>query len=114
MSLGLGQNPSITRQSTAHGLCTVTVTGEVDVYNAELLEDALKKACEESTSVILDFRECRYIDSSTVAVLLRCRKATGNPVHIITSETGAVRRVLAITQMDKVFIVTSGSDKLAS
>ncbi|MGH7660592.1 MAG: STAS domain-containing protein [Vulcanimicrobiaceae bacterium] len=114
MSLGPADTTYITRESTGNGLCTVVVKGEIDLYNAALLEEALTEACNSGSAVIVDFRKCRYIDSATVAILLRCRKKTGNPVHILTSETGTVRRVLGITQLDSLFIVTSGSDRIAS
>jgi anti-anti-sigma factor len=104
---------AITSSTTAEGLCTITVRGELDIYNAELLENALRQAGKDGSALILDLRQCRYIDSSTIAILLRCRNRSHSPIHILTSGTGTVSRVFAITKLDDIFIVTVADDDVA-
>jgi len=83
------------------GTHTITVSGEVDIFNAETFEDALRQA-PEAGSVLVDLRECRYIDSAAVAALIRFRKKATGKVRIVVNGIGAVHRVLALTKIDEI------------
>lgn len=97
-------NPSITRETASDGGCRITVQGELDLYSAYLLESALEKAGDPIT---LDLRNCRYIDSSAITTLVRCRNRSAGNLRIIAKPQGTVRRVLELTQLDKVISVVS-------
>ena len=50
---------------------TVSVTGEVDVANADGLRDKIDGAFEDgATSVVVDLEKCSYIDSTGIGVLV--------------------------------------------
>lgn len=50
---------------------TISVTGEIDISNADKLRDAIDLALEQPTEAIqLDFEHVAYIDSTGVGVLV--------------------------------------------
>ena len=104
---------SIANATSADGVCTVTVKGEIDVFNVSVFEEALERACG-SKYLIVDLRQCRYIDSSTVSALIRVRKKTGDKMRIVANDLGAVRRVLGLTHLEDVIPVVSSPGELAS
>ena len=64
MELGIATNPT-------PACYTVTVTGEVDISNADKLRDAIDLALEQPTSAVeLDFSGVSYIDSTGIGVLV--------------------------------------------
>jgi anti-anti-sigma factor len=102
---------SITSATSAEGACTVTVQGEIDVFNVGTFEQALERACG-SKYVVVDLRQCRYIDSSTISALIRVRKKTGDKMRIVANGLGGVRRVLSLTHLEDVIPVVSSPEDL--
>ena len=96
---------SITQELAPNGACRLLVQGELDIYTAPELEEALSTVTDSQT-VVIDLRACRYIDSSTISVLLRWRKTSAAKVRIIVANAGAVSRVLQITGVDSVIPVS--------
>lgn len=113
----MGSDPlayvSIADATSADGACTITVKGEVDVFNVGVFEEALARA-GGSTRLIVDFRQCRYIDSATISALIRVRKTAGETMAIVANGLGAVRRVLGLTHLDEIIPVVSSPEELGS
>jgi anti-anti-sigma factor len=90
----------VRRQSDA---CVATVTGEIDISNADeirmLLEDRL---VEDAALHVIDLTETQYLDSAgirmlfTVAERLRER---GRTLHIVVPDDSAVRRLMLIVEL---------------
>jgi anti-anti-sigma factor len=85
----------------------VHVFGEVDLANATLLERAIGKAARETNLVIVDFSECRYLDSTTLTVLVKCGKTLGERLRIVVPEKARIARVFAITKLDRVLRIAT-------
>jgi anti-anti-sigma factor len=83
------------------------VFGEVDIFTAPELESAIAGSVRIGRLLIVNLLECRYIDSTVIALLMRAQKALGDRLRIVTAETGTVRRVLTLTEVDRVLRVTS-------
>ena len=88
----------------------VTVRGEVDIHSSPALVDALRKV-SEAERLIVDLTECRYIDSSVFSALLCARKEFKGEMRLVVREGCNIRRVIAITQLDKIIPVVSTLDE---
>ena len=75
----------------------VTVRGELDIYSSSSLEDELRKV-KGSVRLVVDFSECRYIDSSVITVLIHARKQRPN-MRVVAALNGQVRKILTMTNL---------------
>src|SRR5690554_46164 len=83
----------------------VRLQGEFDIYRCDELERMLKPALDEPR-VIVDLRGVGYIDSSSLAVLIRMRKvrtAKGFAPSIFIRGPKQVQTVLQITQLEQLW-----------
>jgi anti-anti-sigma factor len=94
---------SIRYEQPSDGASRIVVAGEVDISNVHLLEATLEQAGEDGP-ITVDLRDCRYIDSSTIALLVRCCKKSRS-IRVMTGSSGNVRRVLALTNVDQIIEV---------
>jgi anti-anti-sigma factor len=91
-----GPEARIETSSDASGIPTVTVSGDLDMSNA----DALKATVASVTAnhpqrLIIDFSGLRFMDSAGIAVLVDAASKAGS-VHL-RNPSPAVRRVVEIT-----------------
>lgn len=83
------------------------LTGEVDLSNSSLVRSALLKILIDGKSVIVDFTDLEYIDSSGMATLVealniaKCSKLS----LIIIGANGAPKQVLELTRLNQVFTI---------
>ena len=87
------------------GIRAFTVAGELDQATAPELSGPLMEAAEaDGDSVLIDFTECEFIDSTGLAVLVeareRIRDANGQSFSICCPNM-QVRRLLEITGIDR-------------
>jgi anti-sigma B factor antagonist len=84
----------------------VTATGEVDMYTAPTLEQALDGVIGlGGTSVVLDLSEVTFVDSTLLSVLLRYRDRLtdlGGQL-VIVSEDRRILRTFEITGLNRIF-----------
>ena len=90
--------------------CVVTLEGEIDVYTAPRLKDALVEAIEAGcVDVIVDLEGVAFIDSSGLGVLvgaLRRAKEHSGAVRLVCT-TESILKIFRITGLDKVFPIFS-------
>lgn len=82
------------------------LTGELDLYNAPKLEkgfDTLRK--RGIKTLIIDFSEISYIDSSGVGILLKLKRMSEPQTmnFILSGVTGEVLNVLSLTNLLQFF-----------
>ncbi len=81
----------------------VGLEGEFDLSNAHRLDEMISSACAAGRHVIVDLSSVPFMDSSAVAVLLRCRQRFGDGrFSIVVAEDSGPHRVLTITGIDQV------------
>jgi anti-anti-sigma factor len=88
---------SVDRRPTA---TVVTLSGELDLATAARLDRELDAITADE--LVLDMRDVTYLDSTGVSLLLRrdaAARSLGRRLRVIGGE--AVRRVFAITQVDR-------------
>jgi anti-anti-sigma factor len=81
----------------------VSVDGEVDLANADALEEMLDSSLTTGREVVVDLSRTTFIDSYGLAVIHRTHARAvdqGVGLRLVCPETGLVRRTLALTQLD--------------
>ncbi len=90
--------------------CVVTLEGEIDVYTAPRLKDALVGALEGGClDLIIDMGNVTFIDSSGLGVLvgaLRRAKERSGAVRLVCTRDN-ILKIFRITGLDKVFPIFS-------
>jgi anti-anti-sigma factor len=80
------------------GCLEIRVGGELDLAEAPQLEQALERA-REYDQIVISLEDCEFIDSTGIAVIVRCdkeRKLDGRRLGVC-GVAGQVERVLDLT-----------------
>lgn len=87
----------------------VAVTGEVDLSNADEVDERLAAAIPvTATHVVLDLTATTYVDSSAIAVLFRVAERCGyhrQELRLVAPPAGKIRLVLELTRVHDVIPV---------
>ena len=85
----------------------VRLGGELDLYNAPQVREALKDACADSPQrVVVDLSEVEFIDSTALGVLIEARTKLDNRRAFLLAAPGLeTRRALEISGLDRHFSV---------
>lgn len=100
---------------TVGGARVVKLGGELDLYNAPQIRDALSQACSDSPErVVVDLSEVEFVDSTALGVLIEARTRLDNRRAFLLAAPGLeTRRALEISGLDRHFTVhESVSDAL--
>ena len=102
------------RTERVDGSCTVTLTGEVDLYTSPHLKEELVKLIDDGCyRIIVDLQNVSFIDSSGLGVLvsaLRRTRERDGVVRIVCARESTLK-IFRITGLDKVFpIFTDDSE----
>ena len=111
---GLRKDPVLAVEAVG-GACVVKLGGELDLYNAPQVRDALREACSDSPQrVVVDLSEVEFIDSTALGVLIEARTRIDNRRAFLLAAPGLeTRRALEISGLDRHFAVhDSVSDAL--
>ena len=84
----------------ADGAVTIAVRGELDLAVDPRLRVALEGAADGDRTVVLDLRDCSFMDSTALGTLLRFASAVGERLRVVCVR-GQVLRVLKLTRCDR-------------
>lgn len=103
------QTESIGSATPAFAVATlVRVAGEIDISSAPEFRRLLTDASNgNSNNLIVSLENCRYFDSTGLAVLIGVRKSIGDRLRIISPKGTACRRIFEITRLDDVLHVVA-------
>jgi anti-sigma B factor antagonist len=103
---GLRKDPVLAVE-TVEGACVVKLAGELDLYNASQVRDALREVCSDSPQrVVIDLSEVEFIDSTALGVLIEARTRIDNRRAFLLAAPGLeTRRALEISGLDRHFSV---------
>lgn len=94
--------------------CVLTLSGEVDLYTAPNLKQAIVDIVDDGcTSLVLDLEQVSFIDSSGLGVLisgLRRVKEHGGTLRLVCTKD-SILKIFRITGLDKVFPVFATADE---
>ncbi len=89
-----GRLETLFRTYNIDGLRVMPVAGDVDIEHADLLEAAI--LADDADTLVLDLSNLRYLDSMTLAVLVRQRRRLGPRLHIVLPLAAKARRIFEI------------------
>ena len=89
------------------GTIVVSLAGELDLYNASAVREALLECCAESPErLIVDLSAVKFIDSTALGVLIEARTRLPNKKGFLLAAPGLeTRRALEISGLDRHFSV---------
>jgi anti-sigma B factor antagonist len=103
---GIREDPvaGIDRQN---GATIVRLSGELDLYNAHTVREALIGCTEESPDrLVVDLSGVNFIDSTALGVLIEARTRMDNRRGFLLASPGLeTRRALEVSGLDKHFAV---------
>ena len=93
-------------------VCVVKLGGELDLYNAPQIREALTDACADSPArVVVDLSEVDFMDSTALGVLIEARSLLANRRAFLLAAPGLeTRRALEISGLDRHFAVHDSLD----
>ena len=89
------------------GSVVVSLAGELDLYNASTVREALLACCAETPErLIVDLSGVKFIDSTALGVLIEARTRLPNRQSFLLAAPGLeTRRALEISGLDRHFSV---------
>jgi anti-sigma B factor antagonist len=98
--------------SRADGAVVVSLAGELDLYNAQQVRDALLECCAEGPSrLVVDLSGVKFIDSTALGVLIEARTKLPNTRGFLLAAPGMeAKRALEISGLDRHFTVHDSLD----
>lgn len=108
---GIREDP-IAGIARANGSIVVSLAGELDLYNAHTVREALLACCDEGPDrLIVDLSEVKFIDSTALGVLIEARTRMPNRRGFLLAAPGLeTRRALEISGLDRHFTVHESLD----
>lgn len=102
------------RTTEAPNLVVVDVTGELDLTNAQAVEERLEDlAADAGPALVLDLNRVLFIDSAAIHVLFRAARRLGKErFGLVFEPTSAVARTLEIVAISKVAAVAASHEDL--
>jgi anti-sigma B factor antagonist len=96
----------------ADGSTVVALVGELDLYNAHVVREALLDCCSESPErLVIDLSDVRFIDSTALGVLVEARSRMSNRRAFLLAAPGMeTRRALEVSGLDRHFSVHESRD----
>ena len=103
---GLRKDPVLGVEAVGDA-CVVRLGGELDLYNASTVREALNGANAGSPErVVVDLAEVEFIDSTALGVLIEARTKLANRQAFLLAAPGLeTRRALQISGLDRHFTV---------
>ena len=94
------------------GSIVVSLAGELDLYNAHIVREALLACCDEAPDrLIVDLSDVKFIDSTALGVLIEARTRMPNRRGFLLAAPGLeTRRALEISGLDRHFTVHESLD----
>jgi anti-sigma B factor antagonist len=94
------------------GHVVVALAGELDLYNAHLVRNALLECCAEGPQrLVVDLSGVKFIDSTALGVLIEARTRMDNRRAFLLAAPGLeTKRALEVSGLDRHFSVHDSLD----
>lgn len=101
------QREAVLGVQSNNGACVVRLAGELDLYNADAVREALFKAASDGPDrLVVDLSQVEFIDSTALGVLIEARTKLENRKAFLLAAPGLeTRRALQISGLDRHFTV---------
>lgn len=111
------REPPVKGVDRSDGAVVVHLTGELDLYNAHEVREALIScAAEDPDRLVVDLGDVKFIDSTALGVLIEARSRLADRQSFLLAAPGPeTRRALEISGLDRHFnIHATVAEALAS
>jgi anti-sigma B factor antagonist len=88
------------RATEQDSVCTLTLSGELDLANASSVSAELERLEATGAPVMIDLSGLEFIDSTGIAILVSTYRRLESRLQIVPSEALEVRRVISVTGLD--------------
>jgi len=97
----------------ADGRVVVHLVGELDLYNAHQVREALLACCEEHPErLVVDLVAVEFVDSTALGVLVEARsRMTDRQAFALAAPGPETRRALEVSGLDRHFTVRSSVEE---
>ena len=101
------REPAVAGVDLVDGGTVVRLAGELDLYNAADVREALLAACDETPErLVVDLAAVSFMDSTALGVLVEARsRMTDKRAFVLAAPGVESRRVLALSGLDRHFSV---------
>lgn len=108
---GIREDP-VAGISRNNGSVVVSLAGELDLYNAHQVREALLECCAEGPNrLVVDLSGVKFIDSTALGVLIEARMRMENRRAFLLAAPGLeTKRALEISGLDRHFAVHDSLD----
>jgi anti-sigma B factor antagonist len=102
-----GHEAAVTGVEHRGGAIVVSLSGELDLYNAAEVRAALLEAGESTAgAIVVDLEQVRFIDSTALGVLIEARaRMTDRSGFRLAAPGFETRRALEVSGLDRHFLV---------
>jgi anti-sigma B factor antagonist len=96
------REPAVRATESHDGAVVVRLVGELDLYNADEVRDALLAAVESGAPrIIIDMADVEFIDSTALGVLVEVRSKIGREGLVLAAPRVETRRTLQVSGLDR-------------
>lgn len=101
------RQPPVADVQNVNGACVIRLAGELDLYNAAPVREALFEACGNGPNrIVVDLSAVDFIDSTALGVLIEARtKLTNRNAFLLAAPGLETKRALQISGLDRHFAV---------
>ena len=107
-------NFDVQTDKMGEGTYVISLSGEVDLYTApEFKQQLLDVIGKGATSVVVDFSNTTFIDSTTLGVLVggvKRLRTNGGQLSLVCSDRN-ITKIFEITGLDRVFTIHGTRDE---
>ena len=110
---GQGREPAVAGVDHVDGGTVVRLVGELDLYNAGDVREALLAACEEEPErLVVDLGGVSFLDSTVLGVLVEARsRVTDKRTFMLAAPGRETRRALDLSGLNRHFAVHETVDE---
>lgn len=96
------REPPVRGTETRAGGVVVRLGGELDLYNAEEVRNALTMAIDGGAErIVIDMSEVEFVDSTALGVLIEARSKIGRDGIVLAAAQVETRRTLEVSGLDR-------------
>ena len=96
------REPPVRAVESKDGAVVLTLAGELDLYNAEVVRGALADAVAQSPRrIVIDMTDVEFVDSTALGVLIEARSKLGRSDLLLAAPQLETRRTLQVSGLDR-------------
>jgi anti-sigma B factor antagonist len=96
------REPPVRGVEPRNGALVLHLAGEIDLYNANEVREALTEALEAApTRIVVDLSEVDFVDSTALGVFIEARSRLGRSELVLAGPRHETRRTLQVSGLDR-------------